>query len=60
MKLHAKPIVDILGGVDSLQDIDAKKSIFESLGYEFKGEYGISGRRYCLSAKSHQVILKFL
>jgi GrpB-like predicted nucleotidyltransferase (UPF0157 family) len=45
--IFAKPIVDILGGVDSLQDIDSKSTVLENLGYEFKGEYGIPGRRYC-------------
>lgn len=41
--IFAKPIIDILGGVDSLQEVDLKRSILENLGYEFKGEYGISG-----------------
>jgi len=45
--IFAKPILDILGGVDSLGNIDAQQPLLESLGYEFKGEYGISGRRYC-------------
>jgi GrpB-like predicted nucleotidyltransferase (UPF0157 family) len=45
--IFAKPIIDILGGVDSLQELDAKSTVLESLGYEFKGEYGIPGRRYC-------------
>ena len=45
--IFAKPIIDILGGVDSLQEIDVKRALIENLGYEFKGEYGISGRRYC-------------
>lgn len=44
----AKPIIDILGSVGSLSDLDKKKEIFESIGYEYKGEYGIQGRRYCV------------
>lgn len=44
----AKPIIDILGAVSSLSELDQKKEIFESIGYEYKGEYGIQGRRYCV------------
>jgi GrpB-like predicted nucleotidyltransferase (UPF0157 family) len=44
----AKPIIDVLGSVKSLAELDQKKSIFESIGYEYKGEYGIDGRRYCV------------
>lgn len=44
----AKPIIDILGSVGSFSELDQKKQIFESIGYEYKGEYGIEGRRYCV------------
>ena len=46
--IHAKPIIDILGIVSSLVEFDAKKLQLEEIGYESKGEYGISGRRYCV------------
>lgn len=42
----AKPIIDLLGTVYDLQDIDAEAHAFESLGYEVMGAYGIDGRRY--------------
>lgn len=42
----AKPILDIVGEVLSLEELDEKKAVFFALGYEYKGEYGISGRRY--------------
>ena len=42
----AKPIIDLLGVVSSLDDVDAKARIFELLGYEVMGAYGIEGRRY--------------
>lgn len=45
--IYAKPILDILGGVDSIATIDDRKGVLETLGYEYKGEYGIPGRRYC-------------
>lgn len=44
--LAAKPIIDILLEVQSLEVIDGKAAVFVSLGYEVKGEYGIAGRRY--------------
>ncbi len=42
----AKPIIDLLGVVSSLEDVDAKARVLEGLGYEVMGAYGIEGRRY--------------
>lgn len=42
----AKPVVDMLLEVTSLAELDAKASLIAALGYEWKGEYGIPGRRY--------------
>ncbi|MEM9740929.1 MAG: GrpB family protein [Pseudomonadota bacterium] len=42
----AKPIIDLLGVVTQLSDVDARANMFESLGYEVMGAYGIEGRRY--------------
>lgn len=42
----AKPVIDILGGIDDIKFIDQYEQIFKNLGYEYKGEYGIPGRRY--------------
>lgn len=46
--IHAKPILDILGVVPSIEDFDKYQSVLESLGFVWKGEYGISNRRYCV------------
>lgn len=46
--IKAKPILDILITAPSIALFDQCKSNFEELGYEYKGEYGISGRRYCV------------
>jgi GrpB-like predicted nucleotidyltransferase (UPF0157 family) len=46
--LASKPIVDILGSVSSLEDLDRQKAKLELIGYEYKGEYGLKGRRYCV------------
>lgn len=44
--IKAKPIIDILGSVRRLEDLDEKQEALKQIGYEYKGEYGINGRRY--------------
>lgn len=46
--ISAKPILDLLLSVPSLTELDESRGAFETLGYEYKGEYGIPGRRYCV------------
>jgi GrpB-like predicted nucleotidyltransferase (UPF0157 family) len=45
--LAAKPIIDLMPLVTTLDDLDGKRGLVESLGYGWHGEYGIAGRRYC-------------
>ncbi len=42
----AKPVIDMLGVVPTVQLLDAAQGRLESLGYEALGEFGIPGRRY--------------
>lgn len=44
----AKPILDILIEAPSVEIVDQCQLQLENLGYEYKGEYGIPGRRYCV------------
>lgn len=44
--LAAKPIIDIILEVKSLEALDAMTHKLEALGYEAMGEFGIVGRRY--------------
>lgn len=44
--LAAKPIIDILVGVDSLDTVPGCVSSLEALGYEYLGENGIPERHY--------------
>ncbi len=44
--LVAKPIIDLLPVVESLEKLDALNPAITALGYEAMGTYGISGRRY--------------
>lgn len=56
--LAAKPIIDLLLVVDNLQDLDDHRVIFEQLGYEVCGEFGIPGRRYYRKGgdqRTHQI-----
>jgi GrpB-like predicted nucleotidyltransferase (UPF0157 family) len=45
--LAAKPIIDLMPLVTSLADLDRDRGLVEALGYEWHGELGIAGRRYC-------------
>ena len=56
----AKPIIDILLEVASLEALDRKMPMLVALGYEAMGEFGIPGRRYFRlddfnGARTHQV-----
>src|SRR5262245_2545019 len=42
----AKPVIDLLGAVTSVDALDAATSRLEALGYEALGEFGLPGRRY--------------
>ena len=56
--LAAKPIIDIMVAVRSLEKVDAAADAFSALGYEFLGEFGIAGRRYLRKGgdeRTHQI-----
>jgi GrpB-like predicted nucleotidyltransferase (UPF0157 family) len=44
--IKAKPTIDILLEVKSIETLDAYTANFKKLGYEPKGEFGIPGRRF--------------
>jgi GrpB-like predicted nucleotidyltransferase (UPF0157 family) len=45
--LAAKPIIDLMPLVTKLPDLDQERWRVEALGYNWHGEFGIPGRRYC-------------
>ena len=54
--LFAKDCIDILGVVENLSEVTARKQGLIELGYDYKGSYGIPGREY-FSKKSRKVHL---
>ena len=56
--LAAKPIIDMMAVVRSLEKVDDARGKFSELGYEYLGEFGISGRRYFRKGgdeRTHQI-----
>lgn len=45
--LAAKPIIDLMPVVTNLTDLDKRQSEVTALGFEWHGELGLTGRRYC-------------
>jgi GrpB-like predicted nucleotidyltransferase (UPF0157 family) len=46
--IRAKPTIDLQPIVKSLAELDARQPQVEALGYVWRGEWGIPGRRYCI------------
>ena len=56
--LAAKPIIDIMVVVKSLEKADAVAEKFSEIGYDYLGEFGITGRRYLRKGgdeRTHQI-----
>lgn len=57
-RLAAKPIIDIMVVVKSLKKVDDMAEKFIKIGYEYLGEFGITGRRYLRKGgdeRTHQI-----
>lgn len=44
--MQAKPVIDILCVMQTIEAVDAMEQTLQSEGYEAMGEWGIAGRRY--------------
>ncbi len=56
--LAAKPIIDMMVAVKSLEKADDAAKDFLKIGYEYLGEFGIAGRRYLRKGgdeRTHQI-----
>lgn len=49
-EIRAKPIVDLLAVVASVDALDSRQHDIEALGYVWRGEWGLPGRRYCVKS----------
>jgi GrpB-like predicted nucleotidyltransferase (UPF0157 family) len=45
--IMAKPVVDLIPIVTSIERLDARENAVRALGYNWFGEFGLPGRRYC-------------
>lgn len=45
--LAAKPVIDLMPIVHDLKKLDMQKNLICHLGYVWRGEFGIAGRRFC-------------
>jgi GrpB-like predicted nucleotidyltransferase (UPF0157 family) len=52
--LAAKPIIDIMVGVKTMQEADRCIPLLEQMGYTFKGEFGIPNRYFFIKEKTNQ------
>ena len=52
--LWAKPILDLMPVVTSLEAVDRLDPELEALGYQCMGEFGIPGRRYFRKGGDHR------
>ncbi len=56
--LAAKPVIDIMAVVRSLEQADSDAGKFSAAGYEYLGEFGMAGRRYLRKGgdeRTHQI-----
>ncbi|WP_193367125.1 GrpB family protein [Pelagibius marinus] len=51
--IRAKPVIDLIPVVTSLERLDAQQAAIEGLGYHWRGELGLPGRRYCSRDDPH-------
>ncbi|ARN80770.1 GrpB family protein [Methylocystis bryophila] len=50
--LSAKPIIDLMPVVASLRRLDEQTLQLAALGFDWHGEFGMAGRRYCTLSKN--------
>ncbi|PIC77892.1 MULTISPECIES: GrpB family protein [Sporosarcina] len=56
--LSAKPIIDIMPVVKTIENVDALSTQMNEIGYEALGEFGMKGRRYFRKGeqtRTHQI-----
>jgi GrpB-like predicted nucleotidyltransferase (UPF0157 family) len=46
--IQAKPIIDLIPVVRHLAVLDDQEADLRALGYDWRGEFGLTGRRFCI------------
>lgn len=54
--IQAKPILDILAVFGDVKAFGAQQEKLEALGFVWKGEYGVPGRRYCTKYNDDETV----
>lgn len=54
--IKAKPILDILGVVEDVEAFETQRPRLERLGFLWKGEHGILGRRYLVLCNAERTV----
>jgi GrpB-like predicted nucleotidyltransferase (UPF0157 family) len=49
--IKAKPTIDLLPMVRDLAVLDTREEAVRALGYDWRGEFGLAGRRFCSLTK---------
>jgi GrpB-like predicted nucleotidyltransferase (UPF0157 family) len=55
----AKPIIDLMGVTPAIELLEDARTRLEALGYEWHGEYGVEGRRFCTLTDAQSGVRRF-